>query len=437
MKLHLPPILALVLALGGASVLAEDVAPAQPVIPDRTFKLTDFGAVPDGRTLNTTAFRQAVDALARAGGGTLVVPAGRWLTQPFDLASSLNLHLDAGATILFSSDPADSRIAAGRFRPFLLTTGAHDVMISGSGTIDGQGQAWWPDAIKFRDAANRQHARSNTSPRPRLVVFERCQRVRVEGITLANAPVFNLVPVRCDDVTIDGVTIINPADSPNTDGIDPSVSQRVLIARCHIDTGDDCIAIKAGFAGGGVMQDILITDCTFGHGHGCSIGSETFSGLRHMTVRRCTFDGTEIGVRFKSDRRRGGLVEDVTYTDLTMKHVGRPIVISSYYQDSTTDMPAQGGHDRPQSVTGTTPHWRDIVVRNLTATGGTKDAGLIFGLPEMPAEHITLENVNIEAPAGLRIRYAKDVTLRNVHITVAQGEPVITDDTVQNLVQSE
>jgi polygalacturonase len=437
MKLPLPLVCALVIVGGCISALAEDVAPAQPVIPARTVQLTDYGAVPDGRTVNTTAFRHAVTALGEAGGGTLVVPAGRWLTQPFELASGLNLHLEAGATILFTTDPADSQIAGGRFRPFLHTTRAHDVMISGSGTIDGQGQAWWPDAIKFRDEANRNHARSNTSPRPRLVVFERCQRVRVEGVTLTNAPVFNLAPVRCEDVTIDGVTILNPADSPNTDGIDPSVSQRVLIARCHIDTGDDCIAVKAGSAGAGVTQDLLITDCTFGHGHGCSIGSETSSGLRNMVVRRCTFDGTDIGVRFKSDRRRGGLVENVTYTDLTMRNVGRAIVISSYYQGSISDMPAPGEHDQAQAVTATTPHWRNIVVRNLTATGCTKDAGLILGLPEMPAENITLENVSIEAPAGLRLGYAKNVALRHVQITAAKGEPVITDDTVEGLTRAD
>jgi len=308
MKLPLLLVCTCVLVVGGGAGRAQESAPAQPVIPARTVQLADFGAVPDGRTVNTNAFRHAVAALERADGGTLVVPAGRWLTQPFDLTSSMNLRLEAGATILFTTDPADSRIGAGRFRPLLLTSHAHDVMISGPGTIDGQGQAWWPEAIKFRDEANRTHARSNTSPRPRLVVFEHCQRVRVEGVTITNAPTFNLVPASCEDVTIEDVTILNPADSPNTDGIDPSVSRRVLIARCHIDTGDDCIAVKAGSAGAGIMEDLLITDCTFGHGHGCSIGSETFSGLRHMTVRRCTFDGTEMGVRFKSDRRRGGLV---------------------------------------------------------------------------------------------------------------------------------
>ena len=437
MNRFLPAVCAGALLLGAAAARPADVAPAQPVIPDRTFRLADFGPVADDPAANTRAFHRAVDAVEWAGGGTLVVPPGRWLTGPFDLGSRLNLRLEAGAIILFTANPDDSRIRGLRFRPLLLTSDAHDVMISGAGTIDGQGQAWWPEAVRFRDEANRTHARSNTSPRPRLIAFDHCQRVRVEGITIRDAPSFNLVPTRCEDVSIVGVSILNPADSPNTDGIDPSVCQRVLIDHCRIDTGDDCIAVKAGSAGAGVMSDLLITDCAFGHGHGCSIGSETFSGLRNMTVRRCTFDGTEMGVRLKSDRRRGGLVEHVTYTDLTMRNVGRPIVISSYYQGSTTDLPAPGEHARAQKVTDTTPHWRNITVRNLTATGSTVDAGMILGLPEMPAVDITLENIRIEAPKGLRLSYAKNVVLRDVHITVAAGEPLITDDTVEGLVQGE
>jgi len=437
MNWHLPSACALALLAAGPALRAADVAPAPPVIPDRVFRLTDYAAVGDGHTLNTGAFRRAIDALEYAGGGTLVVSPGRWLTQPFDLAARINLRLEAGAAVVFTANPDDSRIRGDRFRPFLLASDAHDVMISGAGTIDGQGQAWWPEAIRFRDEANRTHARSNTSPRPRLIVFDRCQRVRVEGVTIVNAPSFNLVPTRCADVSIVGVSILNPPDSPNTDGIDPSVCRRVLIDHCRIDTGDDCIAVKAGSEGAGVSEDLLVTDCAFGHGHGCSIGSETFSGLRNMVVRRCTFDGTETGVRFKSDRRRGGLVENVTYTDLVMKNVGRPISITSYYQGATTDLPAPGEHAAPQKVTATTPHWRNIAVRNLTATGCTIDAGLILGLPEMPAENVTLENLTIAAPKGLRIGYARNVALTNVHIEAAAGDPVITDDTVENLTRSE
>ena len=179
-------------------------------------------------------------------------------------------------------------------------------------------------------------------PRPNMVGFERCERIRVEGVTLTASPKFNLVPARSQDVTIYGITILNPhKKSPNTDGIDPSLCQRVLISHCVIDTDDDNIAIKSGGPAGEGVSDVLITDCTFKHGHGCSFGSETSGGVRRVTVRNCTFEGTDIGVRFKSDRTRGGLVEDVVYENLTMKNVGQAIVITSYYPDRELPKPGQ------------------------------------------------------------------------------------------------
>ncbi len=415
---------------------AADVAPAQPVIPNRTFNLADYGAVPDGLASNTAVFREAVAAVNAAGGGALVVPAGTYLTGPIDLCSRLNLRLEAGAIILFSPDPSLYETAGGRYRPLLEAVRAHDVMISGPGTIDGSGWSWWGEAMRFKAAARARHSVHDTSPRPRMVVFDHCERVRVEDVTLTDSPVFNLVPMHCRDVTIDGIRIYNPSNSPNTDGIDPSLCQRVLIARCRIDTGDDCIAIKSGGRGDDGVRDVLITDCTFLHGHGCSLGSETSGGVRNVTVRNCTFDGTDIGVRFKSDRRRGGLVEGVTYSDLTMNHVGQAIVISSQYQGTTTDWSGRSGREPPEAVTATTPRWRDIVVRNLTATAGTKNAGLILGLPEMPAENITLENVRIEAPEGLRLGWVRGLTLRHVQIIAAKGPPLITDDTVTAVTET-
>ncbi len=418
-------IFAALVPLSRAAADPGDVAPAQPVIPRRSFTVLDFGAVADARTLDTGAFRAAVAAVGRAGGGRLVVPAGIYCTGPFDLCSDLDLHLQAGATLLFSPRFADYRIG-GRYRPLLLARDCHDVEISGPGTINGRGEAWWPDAVRFKAAANAAgRERYNTSPRPRMVVFDHCRRVRVEGVTLTHAPVFNLVPSWCEDVTIDGITISNPAHSPNTDGIDPSVSRRVLITHCTIDTGDDCIAIKAGAKGAGVTRDILITDCTFLHGHGCSVGSETYSGLRGMTVRRCTFEGTDTGVRFKTDRARGGLVENVLYEDLTMKHVGQAISISSTYQGASTDA---------GSARAVPPCWRHITVRNVVATECTRGAGLIAGLPEMPAEDITLEHVTIQAPKGLRIAYARGVILRDVRIAAAKGPPVVVGASVSGLV---
>ena len=311
----------LLLALVGTAVAAE---PAHPVIPTRTFLLKDYNPAADGNTPATEAFRRALSVCARAGGGTLVVPAGRYLTGPLDLCSNLNLRLEAGAVILFIQDFTAYEVEDQKPRPLLQAVHCHDVMISGAGTIDGQGQPWWEKQRKFTTGARTLGDKGDAEiPRPRMVVFDQCERVRLEGVTLTNSPSFHLLPEQCKDVTIDGVTILAPEDSPNTDGIDPSGSSRVLITRCRIDVGDDCIAIKAGHLNAGPCRDVTVTDCTFLHGHGLSIGSETTEGVRNLTVSRCTFEGTEIGIRLKSERGRGGLVENLSYSDITMQKVGQ------------------------------------------------------------------------------------------------------------------
>jgi polygalacturonase len=429
------PLLAALLAplLAALPLRADpgDVAPAQPVVPSRSFSLADFGAVPDGRTPNTDAFRRALAAVAQAGGGRLTVPAGAYFTGPIDLCSSLDFHLAAGARLLFSQDFDAYRLKGNTYRPLVLAKGCHDILISGSGVFDGRGDPWWVIERRVKTAARARGLPDAEIGRPRMMILDGCQRVRIEGVTLANSPMFHLVPTRCEDVTIDGIKILAPANSPNTDGIDPTVCRRVLIARCTVDTGDDCIAIKAGAKGFGPDEDILVTDCTFLHGHGCSIGSDTDAGVRRMTVRRCTFDGTEAGVRLKSRRGRGGLVEDITYEDLTMRNVGQAIVITSYYYG----LPKPGMHDESRPVGPDTPRWRHILIRNLTATGGTRDAGLIMGLPEMPAEDITLRDVRIEAPKGLRIGYTRGIALLRVDVTVDRGEPLLLEDTVEGLTR--
>ncbi len=405
--------------------------PSQPVIPARVFRLSDYGAVADGKTANTDAFRRAIAAVDAAGGGTLVVPPGIYFTGPIELCSGLNLRLDAGSTLLFSQSFDDYRIKGNTYRPLVGAKGAHDIEISGAGTFDGQGGPWWVIERKVKSEARARGLPDAEIGRPRLIVLEGCKRIRLEGVTLSNSPMYHFVPYKCEDVTVDGITIIAPSDSPNTDGIDPSVSRRVLITHCKIDTGDDCIAVKAGTHGFGPVEDVLVTDCTFLHGHGCSIGSDTDSGVRNMTVQRCTFDGTDAGVRLKSRRGRGGLVENITYTDLTMKNVGQAIVITSYYYG----LPKPGMHDTTEGVNATTPIWRNILVRNVVATGGTKDAGLIIGLPEMPAHGIVLDNVSIAARDGLRIGYVDGISLRNVTVVPEAGPALLVEDTVTNLVR--
>jgi polygalacturonase len=425
-------IMAAMLSFASQSVAADPFTqPVQPVIPAHAFSLSDYGAVADGKTPNTEAFQRAIAAVKAAGGGTLTVPAGDYLTGPLVLCSSLNLHLDAGARLLFSQNFDDYRIKGTAYRPLVGAKDCHDIMISGSGTLDGQGSPWWVIERKVKSDARARGLPDGEMGRPRMIVLESCKRIRLEGVTLANSPMYHFVPWKCEDVTVEGITIRSPADSPNTDGIDPSVSRRVLISRCRIDTGDDCIAVKAGTRGFGPVEDVLVTDCTFLHGHGCSIGSDTDSGVRNMTVQRCTFDGTDAGVRLKSRRGRGGIVENITYSDLTMKNVGQAVVITSYYYG----LPKPGMHDETEAVNADTPIWRNIVVRNVVATGGTKNAGLIMGLPEMPARAITLENVSIAARDGLRIGYTDGILLKNVTIAPNVGPALMVEDTVTNLTR--
>lgn len=414
-----------------ASQSLENLVPALPNIPERSFKLGDFGALGDGKTDNSRAFQRAIEAVRKAGGGTLVVPAGRWVTGPLDLCAKMNLQLEEGATLAFLAEQKLYTLNTGKYRPLLRASKADDVAITGTGTIDGNGSTWWEEAIRFKQEARAKGAKSDTNPRPNMVGFERCERVLVQGVTLTNSPKFNLVPSNCTDVTVVGIKILNPKTSPNTDGIDPSLTHRMLISKCLIDTGDDNIALKAGGPAGEGIRDLLVTDCVFKAGHGCSFGSEMSGSVSNVLVRRCSFEGTDIGVRFKSDRSRGGLVENVVYTDLTMKNVGHPIVITSYYPASTQPKPGQKVEAKPR--TATTPVWRSITVRNLSATGSTNGAGLLLGLPESPITDLTLENISIEAPVGLRLAYVKKATLRNVKIVPAKGEALLVEEAVEDL----
>jgi hypothetical protein len=430
-------------AAAGLMVLAraagDDIAPIQPKVPSHEFSLNDFGAVPNGRTSNTEAFRRAIAAVQKDGGGTLVVPAGEYFTGPIDLASALNLRLERGARLVFSDTLSDYPQDGGEVHSLISARDCHDIAISGEGTIDGNGSAWWErvrvarakDPIKHDDAV----------PRPHLIVFDHCRRVRLSGVTLTRSPMFHFVPAFCEEVTVQGITIVAPPDSPNTDGIDPSQTKRMLIAHCQIDTGDDCIAFKAGGSSGPFVEDVLVTDCTFKRGHGCSVGSATRSGLRRITIRRCLFDGTDVGVRFKSNRMRGGMCEEVTFADLVMRNVGMPILIYSYYPfplgAGLPDPPEPGKHAVAAPITSNTPIWRRLTVRNLAATGTSGSAGMILGLPEMPVSELLLENISVEAGTGLRIGYARNVTLRHVRVTASKGPPLLIEDTVEALEQSD
>lgn len=392
------------------------------------FNVRDHGAKGDGVTFDTAAIQKALDASGKAGGGTVRFPAGTYLSQPLTLRTKTTVQLDEGATLLASTNQQDFMKAPGDwtkatssdFIPLLAGKDLEDIAFTGKGVIDGSGEVWWEEAEKAR-----QKVSGYTLPRPNLFTLQRCRNIRLTGITLRDSPKFHFVPSECENIAIEGITVLAPERAANTDGIDPSNSRNVTITRCFIDVGDDNIAIKSGKKVAGRefgCENITVTDCTFKHGHGMSIGSETVGGVRNVTVRNCTFENTDNGLRIKSRRERGGRVEDITYENCTLTNVRPAISIAAYYQQSTRDKFPKD--DKAQPVTDTTPIFRNITIRNVTghSTGG---AGLIVGLPESPVENLVLENVTLSAKEGLTIANAKGVVLRNVKVKPEKGEPYL------------
>lgn len=414
----------LALLLGGVLVLNFEANAAEAV-----FNVRDLGAKGDGQTLDTAAIQQAFDSVKK-GGGIVIFPAGNYVSGPLVLkGDKITVRLEEGATlaastnhVLFLKTGSGDWLAAksgGDFNPFFTIKDGTDVTITGKGVIEGNGAVWWEEAEKAR-----QRQSGFTLPRPNLVVPTRIKNLRITGITLQNSPKFALVPTECEDVWIEGVKILAPERAANTDAIDPSISRNVTVTNCFIDVGDDNIAIKSGKKVEGrefACENITIVDCVFKHGHGMSIGSETVGGVRNVLVRNVTFEETDNGIRIKSDRKRGGVVENLVCENITMKNVRGAITITSYYPRIPTN-------DVAQPVTETTPKYRNITLRNVKGTS-SKAAGVIVGLPESHLENVLLENVEIEAEgAGLEIRNAKGVEFKNVKIGAKKGQPVTVKD---------
>ena len=380
-----------------------------------------FGAKGDGVSKDTSAIQAAIDACAKQGGGTVRLIAGTYLSAPIVLKSNITLQLDKGATLLGSPDHADYpplvMFHLPDLQPLVSATNAVHVAITGEGGIDGNGESWWQEARAVRNAG----VLGAGHPRPKLIIFDHCRHVRVEGVTIQNSPMWQLVPYYSDDVVIRNIRVLAPPRSPNTDAIDPFSSSHVVIDHVFADVGDDNIAIKSGPINSpgpdDPTRDVTITDCTFMHGHGLSIGSEIAGGVQNVRAERIHFEGTDNGIRVKSNRDRGNDVSHLFFRDIEMKDVKNALVISEYYPkilppDSETAQP----------VTRLTPHFHDIVLENMTATGSAM-AGAIVGLPEAPISGVVLRNVKISAKTGLTIAYA-EVTGKNVTVQAETGEAI-------------
>ena len=407
---------------------ADAIAPWNLVInTNNVVNILNFGAVGDGITTNTAAIQNAINAAAAgpttngAPGGTVEIPPGIFMCGPLVLKSSVNLQLDSGA--LLRMLPL-GQYPGGTVNPsnFISGSSLHDIEISGTGAIDGQGSPWWP------------YADTNGAVRPIMIRLTSCNREMIRDVTLSNSPEFHISisGSSAKNTTVQHVTIrANPSSDPvhpghNTDACDVS-GTNILVRDCDISVGDD------NFTCGGNTSDVLITNNTYGYGHGVSIGSFTNPGVSNMTVVNCTFNNTDQGIRIKTDRDRGGFVHNIKYLNLSMTNVMRPILIYCQYTNTISAYravdsisPGVAAGFPSNAVISTTPHFRDITISNLTATVQSgRTAGLIWGLPESCVSNLTLVKLKITADKTFGIYEAK-----NVQIVDSQ---IITPTSVRNI----
>ena len=406
------------------------------------------GAKADGKTLNTKIIQKAIDETNQKGGGTIYFPAGTYLTGKIHLKSNITLFIEAGATLLFSDNFDDylpmvqSRWEGTdvvNFSPLIYAWEAENITITGRGKLDGQGKKWWdyhhwlysqPEDFKSdwqkTFAENNKEVIMPDQPemitrgfcRPPFFQPMHCKNVRVEGITITNSPFWTINPEYCENVTVDGVTINNP-ESPNTDGINPESCKYVHISNCHISVGDDCITIKSGKDRSGrksaaPCENITITNCTMLRGHGgVVIGSEMSGGVKKVSISNCVFEGTDRGIRIKSTRGRGGVVEDIRVSNIIMKDIRMEAIKLNMFYSKTEYEP----------VSERTPSFRNIHFSGIT--GNAKQAGFLLGLEEMKIQNISFSDIYIDAEIGFTVKDAEDITFNNA-VVCASTSPSLT-----------
>lgn len=448
-----------------------------PVFPDRTVLISDYDAVGNGQQLCTDAFAKAIDELAAQGGGKLVVPRGVWYTGPIELKSNINLHLEKGAVILFAPDENLYKVIETSFEGLdtrrcqspLSAKGATNIAITGDGIIDGSGEYWRPlkrekvtDAqwkkftskggvfkseklwypsegyAKGADEANMNVPQGMKTDedwnsikrfiRPVMVSLVECKNVLLQGVIFQNSPAWNIHPLMCENVIVENVLVRNPAYAQNGDAIDVESCKNVLIINSEFDAGDDGICIKSGKDADGrrrakPCENLVVDGCTVFAGHGgFVVGSEMSGGVRNIKVSNCQFVGTDVGLRFKSTRGRGGVVENIFIDGISMCNIKNDALIFNLYYGGKSVAEALADGDKPNNVDlkpvdETTPVFRNIDIRNVVCNGAGR-AMLFNGLPEMPIDGINLENIEIVADKGDEFNNSTNITKKNVNIIV-------------------
>jgi len=461
-----------------------------PVFKKDTVSIKKYGAVSDGNTLNTKSINGAIDALSKKGGGVVLIPSGLWLTGPIVLKNNINLHVAAGATLLFTADKSEYQLVEANWEGLpqmrnqspISATNASNIAITGKGIIDGNGDGWrmvkkdklnetqwkklvatggllsddkktWYPSEQMLKGSKMQNP-GMISPdkdaafyesikdflRPNLLLLTNCKYILVEGVTFQNSPAWCLHPLMCENLTVRNVFVKNPWYAQNGDGIDVESCKNVLIENSVFDVGDDALCIKSGRDAEGrkrgiPTENVIIRNCTVYAAHGgFVIGSEMSGGARNIYVSNCTFIGTDIGLRFKTTRGRGGLVENIFIKDIYMKDIPGEAILFDMYYAAKDPIPLAGEkRELPKvefkTVDETTPQFQNFHISNVYCNGAEKGI-FVRGLPEMHVKNIVLENMVLQSKKGIDVQEATGITFKNIKIISAETNPVI--DIVQS-----
>ncbi len=465
-----------------------------PSFPRRTFNVMDFGADSTGQTLTTAAIQSAIDSCSASGGGTVIMPQGVYLTGPIVLKSHVRLYTDYGCLVLFSPqydlypqfETSFEGVDTRRCQSPISAFQAEHIAITGHGTFNGNGDYWrplkrskvtdsqWKNQLKkggvlsddekiwYPDEGSKlgvtlcadQNVPVVESDslwqvihsflRPVMVHLVGCKHILLEGVTFENSPAWNLHPLMSEDIVLSGLTVRNPWYSQNGDGVDVESCKRVVITDCSFDVGDDAVCMKSGKNEDGrrramPTEDVFVNHCTVYHGHGgFVVGSEMSGDVRNIEVQNCTYLGTDVGLRFKSTRGRGGMVENIYIRDIMMWNIpNEALLFDLFYggkgagEETEEELLARMLAAVPEADE-TTPAFQNISIHDVTAVD-VKCAMYFNGLPEMPIRNVSLSDITMSCTRGATVRQTDGLTVHNVSITPTEGEAWNVASSVKNI----